>query len=169
MNHFRNRLTSPLLSICGGYVYITILATFLYSAGFYSNSAFFSWGPPVTFMSTTIESQRTYYLLLGLFFIHQLVNNWVNSVTYPWIVNCIQDPKSDNLIYSRQMSILIVNMFSMYAQLDVMLIIAGVMSQLSFFVMLILANMVSVTIINWQYIKTKSVDNISAQSDLLPA
>ena len=50
----------------------------------------------------------------------------------------------------------IVNMFALYSELDVVLIIAGAMSQLPFFVMLISANMVSVSIINWQYIKDKS-------------
>lgn len=36
-----------------------------------------------------------------------------------------------------------------------MLIIAGVMSQLTFFVVLILANTVSVSVINWQYVNHK--------------
>jgi len=50
---------------------------------------------------------------------------------------------------------LIVNMFALYSELDLMLIIAGVMSQLTFFVVLILANTVSVSVINWQYVKHK--------------
>tara|TARA_Y100000389_G_scaffold71065_1_gene67757 strand:- start:3537 stop:3896 length:360 start_codon:yes stop_codon:yes gene_type:complete len=107
-------------------------------------------------MGTTIEDDSTYYMLLGMFFIHQIINNWVNDVTYPWILNCIQDPKSDSLVYSKGFSMLIVNMFALYSELDVVLIIAGVMSQLPFFLMLITANMVSVSIINWQYIKDKN-------------
>lgn len=71
MNNFRNHMISPFLSICVGYVYIAILAIFLYSVGFYENSTFFTWGPPVTFMGTTIHSKSTYYLLLFLFFIHE--------------------------------------------------------------------------------------------------
>jgi len=50
---------------------------------------------------------------------------------------------------------LIVNMFALYSELDLMLIIAGVMSQLTFFVVLILANTVSVSVINWQYVNHK--------------
>ena len=154
-NHFRNRMTSPLISISCGYVYIAILATFFYYAGFYENSTFFTWGTPVKFMGETIHDEGTYYLILILFFIHQLINNWVNEVTYPWMLNCVQDPKSQSLVYSRKTSILIVNMFALYSELDVMLIIAGVMSQLAFFVVLILANLVAVSVINWQYVKNK--------------
>lgn len=160
MNHFRNHMTSPLFSICGGYVYITILVAYLYLNDFYNNSSFFSWGPPITFMGTEIEDSQDYYLLLFLFFLHQLINNWVNDVTYPWILNCVQDPKSKNLVYSRTTSMLIVNMFALYSELDVMLIIAGVMSQMAFFVMLILANMISVSVINWQYIKNKGPNTL---------
>lgn len=154
-SHFNDRLTSPLFSICGGYVYIFILFTIFYFSGFYKNSTFFRWGTPVTFMGTTIEDEFTYYLILILFFFHQLINNWVNDVTYPWILNCVQDPKNINLVYSRKISILIINMFALYSELDVILIISGIMSQLSFFIVIILANIVSVSIINWQYIKKK--------------
>lgn len=155
MNHFSSRLTSPLLSICAGYVYIAILATFFYFSGFYNKSTFFSWGPPINFMGTKIVDDMTYYLLLFLFFLHQLINNWVNDVTYPWMLNCIQDPKSKHLVYSKGTSMLIVNMFALYSELDVVLIVSGIMSQLSFFGVLILANMVAVSFINWQYIKNK--------------
>ncbi len=154
-NHFSNKLTSPLISVSCGYVYIGVLSLFFYCAGFYGKATFFTWGTPVDFMGTTIEDDITYYMLLGMFFIHQIINNWVNDVTYPWILNCIQDPKSDSLVYSKRFSMLIVNMFALYSELDVVLIIAGVMSQLPFFLMLITANMVSVSIINWQYIKDK--------------
>jgi len=155
MNHFRSRLTSPLLSVLSGYVYIAGLAVYLYVSGFYGHSSFFSWGVPVTFMGVTVESEQTYYTILGLFFVHQLVNNWVNDVTYPFIVNCIQDPKSVDLVYSRSTCMIIVNLFALYSELDVILIISGVMSQISFFVVLILANMVSSSVINWRYVRGK--------------
>ena len=148
-------LTSPLLSICGGYIYIAILSGILYSKGFYENSTFFSCGIPVDFMGTTVDDYPTYFTLLGLFFAHQLINNWVNDVTYPWIINSVQDPKSDSTGYSRSTSLLIVNMFALYSQLDVLFIISGVMSQLTFILVLMLANMISATIINWQYLKKK--------------
>ena len=156
INHFNNRITSPLISITTGYVYIVVLSTFLYIAGFYEHSTFFTFGPPIIFMGTPIENNIIYYSLLLLFFIHQLINNWINDVTYPWILNCVQDPKSTNLVYGKKTSMLIVNMFALYSQLDVVLIIAGVMSQLTFFIILIIANMVSVSVINWQYIKHKN-------------
>jgi len=155
MNHFLNKLTSPFLSICVGYVYIAALAGILAAMGMYEKSTFFRWGTPVTFMSVTINDDLTYYTLLALFFVHQLINNWINSVTYPWIINCVQNPKSDILIYSKTVTILIVNMFALYSELDMILIVSGIISQAAFFVMIILANLISATIINWRYIRQR--------------
>ena len=162
MNHFKTRFTSPLVAMCGGYVYITFLAIFLYTAGFYQNSTFFRWGTPVTFMGHTINNNSTYYIILVLFFFHQLINNWINDVTYPWILNCVQDPKSKSLVYSKRITMLIINMFALYSELDVILIISGVMSQISFFIVIILANMVSTTLINWQYVKKHRSDELQS-------
>jgi hypothetical protein len=106
-------------------------------------------------MGTKVENEKTYYFLLFLFFLHQLINNWINEVTYPWIINCVQDPKSNNIIYSKRISMIIINMFSIYSELDVILIISGIVSQFTFFVMIILANIISISLINWQYIKKK--------------
>jgi hypothetical protein len=155
MNHFRSRFTSPLLSICSGYLYIALLAILLAKMGLYEKSSFFRWGTPVTFMSVTINDDSTYYTLLLLFFVHQLINNWINSVTYPWIINCVQDPKSDSLVYSKKTTMLIVNMFALYSELDMILVVSGIISQAAFFVMIILANLISTTVINWQYVRNR--------------
>ena len=155
MNHFTNKLTSPLWSICGGYVYIAVLAGILATMGLYEKSSFFRWGTPVTFMSVTINDNKIYYTLLFLFFVHQLINNWINSVTYPWIINCVQNPKSEVLIYSKKVTMLIVNMFALYSELDMILVVSGIISQASFFIMIILANLISTTIINWRYIRSR--------------
>ena len=168
MNHFTNKLTSPLLSVCAGYVYIAALAGVLATMGMYEKSTFFRWGTPVTFMSVTINDNATYYTLLLLFFVHQLINNWINSVTYPWIINCVQDPKSEVLIYSKKVTMLIVNMFALYSELDMILVVSGIISQAAFFVMIILANLISTTVINWRYIRQrKSI--VDTTSDLMEA
>ena len=153
MSHFKKGITSPLHSMLGGYVYIFLIGTILYLAGFYENSTFFSFGLPVTFMGKEINDYPTYIGLMLMLFFHQLVNNWVSSVTYPWIINCVQDPKSTELQYSRGTSMIIINLFAIYSELDVMLIIAGVVSQFVFFLILIAASLVSSTVINWQYVK----------------
>lgn len=155
MNHFRSKLTSPLASVVMGYIYVMIMGISLYFLDVYDNSSYFNWGPPLKIMNKTIEKNETFYLLLVLTFFHQLINNWVNEVTYPWIINCVQDPKNNNLQYTNNVSLLIVNMFSVYSEVDVLIIILGVMSQFSFFIVIIMANIISVTIINRYYIKNK--------------
>ena len=123
MNHFKNNIATPLSSLIYGYGYVVCLAIYMYYNGFYSNSTFFRFGTPVVFMGTTIHDEPTYYMILGVFFVHQLINNLINDVTYPWILNCIQDPKSRDIIYSKYTSIAIINMFAMYSEVDMILII----------------------------------------------
>ena len=135
--------------------------------GLYNKSSFFTWGTPVTFMGVTITDDTTYYTLLVLFFVHQLINNWINTVTYPWIINCVQDPKSSNLVYSQRTTMLIVNMFALYSELDMILIVSGIISQGAFFVMIILANMVSTSFINWRYIKLRNQVTTTEPTDFL--
>lgn len=154
MNHFKkNIFTSPLLAISSGYIYIALLSCILYTYGFYEKSNFFEWGVPVIFMGKKIENNNTFYMILFILFLHQIINNWINSVTYPWIINCVQDPKSKNLLYPRFLTLFIVNMFALYSEIDVVIIISSIMSQVSFFISIILANIVSTTFINWQYVK----------------
>ena len=156
MNHFqKTRITSPLLSICVGYSYMFVVVVVLYTLGFYEKSPFFRWGTPVTFMSVTITDSTSYYGLLALFFGHQLINNWVNNVTYPWIMNCVQDPKNLDRGYSKKVSMIIVNMFALYSELDMILVVSGIVSQVTFFLAVILANVISVSIINWEYLRDK--------------
>ena len=152
----KSLLTSPIISICAGYGYMGVVAIALYSMGLYNKSSFFTWGTPVTFMNVTIDDNVSYYSLLFLFFGHQLFNNWINDVTYPWIINSVQDPKSNTSIYTDRTSILIINMFSLYSEIDMILIISGAVSQVSFFIMIILANIISATFINSQYLKEKA-------------
>jgi hypothetical protein len=59
------------------------------------------------------------------------------------------------LIYSKKVTMLIVNMFALYSELDMILVVSGIISQAAFFVMIILANMISTTLINWMYIRQR--------------
>jgi hypothetical protein len=141
------------------YVYIVVIGIFLYSAGFYNDSNFFNWGPPIKLFGKEIVSQKGFYMIHLMIFFHQLVNNWVNTVVYPWIINNIQDPKCRQLQYSTATSLLLINFFNLYSELDVMLILMGFTSQISFIVTVTLANIITSTYINYKYILNKRQDH----------
>lgn len=164
MSHF-NKKTSPLKVISVAYVYVVIVGLILYGSGFYKNNRFFNWGPPVTFFGEEINSQAKFYGLHILIFFHQIVNNCVNSVVYAWIINSVQDPKNRNLEYSRCTSLLIINAFNIYSELDLVFIIVGFMSQISFVVTIILANMITSTYINNSYIVQKQYVPLVEQTE----
>jgi hypothetical protein len=155
MSHFRDKITSPLTVMSMAYCYVVVIALALYFNGFYESSTFFSWGPPIKFFGQDIVTEKSYYLLLLLVFVHQIVNNCVNSVVYPWIINSLQDPKNRKMEYSNTVSLLLVNFFDIYSQIDVIFIVAGFISQISFVCVVIFANAITSTYINLHYLKAK--------------
>lgn len=149
------RLTSPAVSIAGGYIFICVFAGFLYQQGFYTDSTVFAWGVPVTFMGKVIDDKSTYYSILAFLFVHQLINNWVNDVAYPWIINNVQNKECLSLMYGRRTTVILINLFDVYSEFDMILLVSGMASQIGFFVALLSANIIASTVINWQYIKLK--------------
>ena len=135
--------------------------------GFYTHSSFFQFGPPITFMGKTIEDDITYYYLLLVIFFHQTINNLINEVSYPWIINTVQNPLNKQTGYSNKISLLIVNLFSLYSEIDVILILSGMMTQITFFFVIILSNFITLSYINWNYLKTKKSESSPHQIDLL--
>lgn len=145
--------------MCVAYVYVTFIGFVLYGTGFYSGSTFFQWGPPTTFFGKTVGENSTFYGLHLLIFFHQIINNCVNSVVYAWIINSVQDPKNRKMEYTKNVSLLIINFFDVYSEMDMVLIIGGFMSQISFVVTIILANMITSTYVNNRYLEAKMSNN----------
>lgn len=152
----KRQLTSPVTAMSVAYVYIGLIATILWSTGFYKGNNFFNWGPPINFFNHTVTSQNQFYAMHVLIFFHQLVNNWVNTVVYPWIINEIQDSKAKDLRYGTTCSLLLINFFNLYSEIDVMVILMGFTSQISFLLTVTLANIISSTIVNHQHIIEKT-------------
>lgn len=155
MSHFKSRLTSPHVSIGFAYIYVIIIGLILYASGCYQHNSFFAWGAPFTFFNVKIESQSTFYVILAMIFFHQVINGLVNTTLYPWLINSIQDPKNTEMEYSRVVSLLLINAFDFYSELDLVLILAGFTSQISFVIAVVFANTIVSTLINDRYIRAK--------------
>jgi len=154
-------LLSPKIALLVGYIYVVIISCLIGSSGFYSNNTFFNWGPPITFFNVNVHDQTTFYIIHLTIFVHQIVNNWINSVVYPWILNDIQNRKNRDMLYSASTSLLLINLFDIYSELDVVFIIGGFSSQISFVITLICANLITSTHINYKHIKAKkSIDYV---------
>lgn len=165
MSHFK-KTSSPKLVIIIAFIYVIIVGFILYGSGFYKNSTFFNWGVPIKFFGHEVTSEWTFYGLHVLIFFHQIVNNWVNSVVYAWIINNIQDPKNKHLEYSCCISLLIINAFNIYSELDMVFIIVGFMSQISFVVTICVANTITSTYINNKYIVEKIRSPLLAEEEM---
>lgn len=153
-SHF-TRYTSPAVSMTVAYGYLTIIVGILFGINFYQGNLFFRWGPPIMFFGAEITTPRGFYFLHVLIFFHQLVNNYVNTVVYPWIINVVQDPKNTYIDYPVWACVLLVNAFDIYSQVDTIFILMGFTSQISFVLNIIVANLITSTYINLKYLKQK--------------
>lgn len=151
-----NFLLRPAGSLGMAFSFLMMTSIGFYVGGLYEESNFFKFGPPVNFMGKEIKDDATYYTLVFVFFLHQVVNNFVNQIAYPWIINCVQDTKAKNTHYNKPMSLILVNIFDIYSQFDMVLILAGMISQISFVITIVSANLLTSTIINYAYIYHKS-------------
>lgn len=149
------RLISPFLSLTLGYGYILIISFIFYNIGLYNDNQYFNWGPPVFIFQKKIDTQYGYYLIHVLIFCHQCINNWINSVVYPWIINQVQNTNCKKMDYGLATSLILINCFDLYSELDLMFIIIGLSTQISFLLTLTLSNMIVNTVINWRYILDK--------------
>ena len=160
--------TSPVAALGTAYAYMTCVGLVLWKRGFYDGSSYFRWGPPIHLFGKEVVSQKGFYVIHAAIFVHQATNNWVNSVVYPWIINSVQDPKCKRLAYRERVTLLLTNLFDFYSELDVVLILMGFTSQISFLITVTLANVLSGTYVNLQHLRRKRRRARRASEPLLP-
>jgi len=148
---------SPYHSLGCGFAFMLVILLTFYATGFYTDSTYFQWGPPITIFDHVVTSSGTFYLLLFFVFIHQLITNWIYEVVYPWIINTVQNQRQTTLDRSKSSCLAIVNFNALYNQLHLALIISGITSQISFLAVLVIADFITLSYINWHYIKDKTV------------
>ena len=165
---YNNFKISPLLSIILAYIFLlfSAISIFYLQLFSYSNN-YFNWGPPVKIFNITITNYFHFYWIFFLFFLNEIINSLLSEVVYSWIINCIQDPKSKNTIYSRNISITIVFLYIVYVQLNLIFIINGSISQISFFIATLLGSLSTSGYINWKYINRIHSDNREYQ-EIIP-
>lgn len=141
------------------YSYVIFIGFLLWRLGFYEGSDFFRWGAseerPLTFFSKKITSMREFYGLIVMMFFHQLINNMVNTVVYPWIINVVQNKNCFYVGMRDAVVLTIVNLFDLYSEIDLVLILIGFTSQISFIITICFANLITTTIINKRYLNEK--------------
>lgn len=158
---------SPIFSLSCGYVFTFIVMLVLYSLDFYENSDYFQWGPPILFFSHHIESSKVFYSLFLIVFIQQIMTNWIYEVVVPWSINVIQNPSNINLNYSRKLCIFIINANSVFNQLHLAFMVSSITSQISFLFCLVTADIITLTYINWNYIKNKNEPETIVQDNAI--
>ena len=150
-----NNTVSPVKSLLVGYLILGLFIYYLHCINYYGQSDFVRWGPPVRVGGYEIKTQKEFYGLLAFFFVHQMSNTWISESVYPWILNSIQDHKAGELPYnSITKSLLVVNFNTIYSIIDIFFIVSSV-SQISFLLALVFANVISTTIVNYRYLREK--------------
>jgi len=113
---------------------------------------FFRFGPPIQLFQYTITGNKEFAGILLFLFIHQLVYTWLNEVVNPWMINEVQDPNVKRISFSKPQTIFFINMYYLYFALNGVLIVNVSLSQLSFLIVMVLADFVASTALNVHYI-----------------
>lgn len=155
----KNVLLSPPIALTCGFLYLFLSGMVLFFMGFFDKNDFYRWGPPLNIMGKEVEDQITFYTLLLIFFIHQLINSWISEVVYPYIINEVQDLSKKEIRF-KKFAILICSIFAIYSNLDLLVVVNSMFSQASFFVVILLAEFISVILINYNYMQNKKLSEI---------
>jgi hypothetical protein len=68
------------------------------------------------------------------------------------MLNCVQDPKSVDTIYSKPVSLLLVSLNALYYSIHMLVLMNAIMTQFSFFAASFLGGIFVILYTNWQYI-----------------
>ncbi len=157
MKIYNNICLTPLKVIIGAYIFLAIFMTIMFQMNMYHENDYFTWGPPLVIFKKHISSTSEFYILLVLFFINKMINTTITEIVYTWIVNCIQDPKSNNTFYPKNIALMIVLMNSAHLSINSMFTVNGASSQVSFLLVDILGNLLVIYYTNKRFIER--IDN----------
>jgi len=166
VNRYNNTSLTPLRIILITYGFLGVFMSLLYKLNFYK-SDYFNWGPPLIIFKRYVDSHTEFYLLLFMFFINKILNTLVTEIVYTWIVNCIQDPKSKNTYYSRNISLLIILLNSSHLSINSMFTINGSSSQISFLIIDLIGNTLAIFYTNKKFIDRIHNERLQENQELL--
>lgn len=116
---------------------------------------FFRLGPPIQLFQYRITEKSQYYAILCMFFVHQLMYTWLNEVCGPWMLNEVQNPKNTRLSFSKGQTLVLINFYYIYFSLNSVMLVNVSLSQLSFLVVMLSADVVATTTLNSYYMWNK--------------
>jgi len=158
---YNGTFLTPLKVIISSFIFLIIFCLVLNTLEFYENSDYFRWGVPVSIFKKEVTSNVHFYILLLFFFFNKIINTLVTEIVYTFIVNCIQDPKSNDTFYSKNTSLLIVLMNACHFSMNSMFTVNGNNSQISFLIVDMLGNLIII-----YYTNKKFIDRIHHEHEL---
>jgi len=143
---------TPAKVITVAYIFISMFIMVLYLMDFYKDNKYFYWGPPIVIFKKEVTSHGEFYALLFFAFVNKIIQTFIGEIVYTWIVNCVQDPKSKNTYYSRNISLTIVLLNATYFSINSIFVINTTLSQVSFFLVDLIANIIVIFYTNKKFI-----------------
>ena len=150
---YNNIRITPMYALLSAYIFLCIIIIYFSSLKYLSNNSYFKWGPPIKVFQIKINDNMSFYILLFIYFVNEIINSLLSAVVYSWIINCVQDPKSKNTFYSKKTSLILIVLFTFYSQLNLIFVINGSFSQISIFVATLSGGLITSVYINWNYIE----------------
>jgi len=108
------------------------------------NNEFLNTGPSnsTKIMGVVIDSWGKWYTVSVLAFVKTGMNEFIGDSIGPWIINTIQDAKTKTLPYNKNVCILIVETYTVYAHIMSIFGLALMLSQIDFLIVRVVADLI---------------------------
>ena len=151
----RSVIISPITSLSTSYVFLIIATVVLYKLDFFVQSSFFAWGPPVNVAGNLITDNLTFYILLVIFFFNEIMITWLDTTVYPYIMNEVQNKNVKKTEYNMLTTLSMMFLFYVYSELDMIFIVNGSLSQISFPLSILAGNLLVQFVTTFCYMREK--------------
>lgn len=138
-------------------VWLLIVIVFFAVFGLFEGD-FFGFGPSngVVLFGVAINTWGRWVCVMLYNFVDMLIFEWATEVIRPFIINTIQDEKTESLPISKLKGLYIINAFEICGYIRFVISIRMVFTQMDFMIAVFLGNMVSQNLTMWNYMRNKS-------------
>lgn len=141
-------------------IWLAMAVMFYASCTDTENNEFLHMGPSnnTKIMGVVIDTWAKWYTVSTLAFVKTAMNEFIGDSLGPWIINTIQDEKTKTLPYNKNVCILIVEMYTIYAHVMAIFGLALMLSQVDFLIVRVVADLIVTAYSLHRFMLNKTVD-----------
>lgn len=145
-------------------VWLACIMVFFAVEGLFEGN-FFNVGPNdnVVLFGVAINTWTRWTAVMVFNFVDMLLYEWSTEIIRPFVINTVQDHKTEELGMPKWKALFIVNSFELCSYVRFVINIRMIFTQLDFIIAVYLGNVVSENAVTWSYIRKKLPKKIGSE------